>query len=303
MAVSTCATRSRSRATSTSTRLATCWASIASTNGREARARREDRNRPAQRAGEPRPEHGMETETHRRGGTPARRSPSPSARAQVTVTPASLATMHHDGGQRRHSRDAARGEGDRRGEGVEAGAGGGRRTAWRSGRETLAALHDGLWMVVNAAGTGGRGRIRRPRRRRQDGHGAGDLERGPGAGPQHEGDLRDHGWFVFFAPKDNPQIAGVIFAEHGLHGLSRRADREARDRNVFCQEGRPAAAGGEDRPAADAPIPDSPPRCRREVADRGRQRGPSVDEIMQTPNSPIPNSQKASWNWHLRSGT
>jgi len=25
--------------------------------------------------------------------------------------------------------------------------------------ETLAALHDGLWMVVNAAGTGGRGRI------------------------------------------------------------------------------------------------------------------------------------------------
>src|SRR6185436_12542305 len=31
-------------------------------------------------------------------------------------------------------------------------------------------------------------------------------------------DLRDHGWFVFFAPKDNPEIAGVIFAEHGEHG-------------------------------------------------------------------------------------
>ena len=28
-------------------------------------------------------------------------------------------------------------------------------------------------------------------------------------------DVRDHRWFVFFAPRDNPQIAGVIFAEHG----------------------------------------------------------------------------------------
>jgi penicillin-binding protein 2 len=33
-----------------------------------------------------------------------------------------------------------------------------------------------------------------------------------------EKDLRDHGWFVFFAPRDNPEIAGVIFAEHAEHG-------------------------------------------------------------------------------------
>jgi penicillin-binding protein 2 len=31
-------------------------------------------------------------------------------------------------------------------------------------------------------------------------------------------DLRDHGFFVFFAPKDNPEIAGVIFGEHNQHG-------------------------------------------------------------------------------------
>jgi penicillin-binding protein 2 len=31
-------------------------------------------------------------------------------------------------------------------------------------------------------------------------------------------DLRDHGWFVFFAPHDNPEIAGVVFAEHSEHG-------------------------------------------------------------------------------------
>jgi penicillin-binding protein 2 len=33
-------------------------------------------------------------------------------------------------------------------------------------------------------------------------------------------DVRDHGFFVFFAPRDNPQIAGIVFAEHGLHGSS-----------------------------------------------------------------------------------
>ena len=30
--------------------------------------------------------------------------------------------------------------------------------------------------------------------------------------------LSDHGWFVFLAPRENPQIAGVIFAEHSEHG-------------------------------------------------------------------------------------
>jgi hypothetical protein len=31
-------------------------------------------------------------------------------------------------------------------------------------------------------------------------------------------DLRDNGWFAFFAPRDNPQIAGIVFLEHGMHG-------------------------------------------------------------------------------------
>src|SRR4029077_18744318 len=30
-------------------------------------------------------------------------------------------------------------------------------------------------------------------------------------------DVRDHGFFVFFAPRDHPQVAGIVFAEHGLH--------------------------------------------------------------------------------------
>ena len=65
-------------------------------------------------------------------------------------------------------------------------------------------------------------------------------------------DVRDHGWFVFFAPHDKPEIAGVIFAEHAEHGYLGGADRQVRDGNLFRQEGRPAAADA----AAEA-------RCRR----------------------------------------
>ncbi|MBI3327593.1 MAG: hypothetical protein HYZ81_12945 [Nitrospinae bacterium] len=32
--------------------------------------------------------------------------------------------------------------------------------------------------------------------------------------------LRDHGWFVAYAPVENPQLAVVIFAEHGGRGGS-----------------------------------------------------------------------------------
>ena len=55
-------------------------------------------------------------------------------------------------------------------------------------------------------------------------------------------DVRDHGWFVFFAPRDNPEIAGVVFAEHAEHGCQRRADREVRDRDVLREARRAAAA-------------------------------------------------------------
>jgi penicillin-binding protein 2 len=41
-----------------------------------------------------------------------------------------------------------------------------------------------------------------------------------GARGKTDQDLRDHGWFVFMAPKDNPEIAGVVFTEHGEHGSS-----------------------------------------------------------------------------------
>ena len=79
-------------------------------------------------------------------------------------------------------------------------------------------------MVVNGGGTGGTRAHRRARRLGQDRHGAGDLERRARRRRRRTSkDLRDNGWFVFFAPRDNPQIAGVVFLEHGIHGAERRA--------------------------------------------------------------------------------
>ena len=84
--------------------------------------------------------------------------------------------------------------------------------------ETLAALHDGLWMVVNAAGTGVRARIEGRDVAGKTGTAQVISNEGRARARGTGRDLRDHGFFVFFAPKDNPQLAGVIFAEHGLHG-------------------------------------------------------------------------------------
>ncbi len=53
-------------------------------------------------------------------------------------------------------------------------------------------------------------------------------------------DLRDNGWFVFFAPRDHPTIAGVVFAEHGIHGgNAARITHHILDTFFAKQEGRP----------------------------------------------------------------
>jgi penicillin-binding protein 2 len=83
--------------------------------------------------------------------------------------------------------------------------------------DALAAVRDGLWRVVNGAGTGGRARL--------DGRDvAGKTGTAQVISLQNRAlaagkiDVRDNGWFVFFAPRDRPVIAGVVFLEHGEHG-------------------------------------------------------------------------------------
>ena len=83
------------------------------------------------------------------------------------------------------------------------------------------AIRDGLWMVVNHAGTGGKARLEGRDVSGKTGTAQViSLEGGRRAAGKTGRDLRDHGWFVFFAPRDNPQIAGVIFGEHGEHGAT-----------------------------------------------------------------------------------
>ena len=86
------------------------------------------------------------------------------------------------------------------------------------GHDKLQAIRDGLWMVVNAGGTGGRARIKDHDVAGKTGTAQVISNQGKAAAGKTEKDLRDNGWFVFFAPRDNPQIAGVVFLEHGVHG-------------------------------------------------------------------------------------
>ncbi len=87
--------------------------------------------------------------------------------------------------------------------------------------ETVEAIHNGLFLVVNGAGTGGRARIVDKDVSGKTGTAQViSLTGGKQAMGHTDRDLRDHGWFVFFAPRDNPQIAGVVFGEHAEHGAS-----------------------------------------------------------------------------------
>jgi penicillin-binding protein 2 len=84
--------------------------------------------------------------------------------------------------------------------------------------QTIQAVHDGLWLAVNGAGTAGRARIAG----RDDSGKTGTAQvislQGRERARGSDKDLRDHGWFVFMVPRDNPELAGVVFAEHSEHG-------------------------------------------------------------------------------------
>lgn len=107
--------------------------------------------------------------------------------------------------------------------------------------ETISAIRDGLWLVVNGAGTGGRARIAGKDVSGKTGTAQViSLQGGRQAAGHTDMDLRDHGWFVFFAPRDNPQIAGVIFGEHAEHGTSAAPIAKYVMETYFAkQEGRP----------------------------------------------------------------
>ena len=82
---------------------------------------------------------------------------------------------------------------------------------------TVKAVHDGLWLAVNGAGTAGRARLEG--RDVSGKTGTAQVISLTGAKvAKGKIDVRDHGWFVFFAPRDKPELAGVVFLEHAEHG-------------------------------------------------------------------------------------
>jgi penicillin-binding protein 2 len=126
------------------------------------------------------------------------------------------------------------------------------RSTVRFSRSTIEAVHEGLWMVVNAAGTGGRARIDGRDVAGKTGTAQVISIQGKERAGKTDRDLRDHGWFVFFAPRDNPRLAGVIFAEHAEHGyLGAPIAKHVINTYFAKQEGRPLPA----YPAPPAPPP------------------------------------------------
>jgi penicillin-binding protein 2 len=116
--------------------------------------------------------------------------------------------------------------------------------------ETIEAIHNGLFLVVNGGGTGGRARIEGKDVSGKTGTAQViSLTGGRQAAGHTDRDLRDHGWFVFFAPRDNPQIAGVVFGEHAEHGANAAPIAKYIMETFFAKK------DGKPLPKLNAPVP------------------------------------------------
>lgn len=131
----------------------------------------------------------------------------------------------------------------------------------------LQAVRDGLWRVVNGSGTGRVAQVAGRDVAGKTGTAQANVSLQNRALAASRGvDVRDHRWFVFFAPRDNPQIAGVIFAEHGgTTGSATPIARHVLDTFFAKREGRPLPM----LPGSAAPPPPPPAAVDPPPAERG----------------------------------
>jgi penicillin-binding protein 2 len=116
--------------------------------------------------------------------------------------------------------------------------------------QNLQEVREGLWRVVNGAGTAPQARIAGKDVVGKTGTAQVISLEGAKAA-KGKIDVRDHGWFVFFAPRDNPQIAGVVFAEHAEHGyMAAPIAKHVLETFFAKQEGRPLPVLVKPGPAA-----------------------------------------------------
>jgi penicillin-binding protein 2 len=136
-------------------------------------------------------------------------------------------------------------------------------------------------MVVNANGTGGRARILGRDVAGKTGTAQVISNEGRARARGSDRDLRDHGWFVFFAPRDNPEIAGVIYGEHNEHGyLGAPIAKHVIETYFAKKEGKPLPVLPSKTPPAPSPPdsdPDSPPAI-PPVAVAANSATPPLDE-------------------------
>ncbi len=123
--------------------------------------------------------------------------------------------------------------------------------------ETVSAIHDGLWLAVNGAGTAGRGKVvGRDVAGKTGTAQVISLQGRERARGKTDQDLRDHGWFVFMVPRDNPELAGVVFSEHGEHGYFSATVAKHVIETYFAQrDGLPLPVLTPPPPAAPTPAP------------------------------------------------
>ena len=109
--------------------------------------------------------------------------------------------------------------------------------------EKLEAIRDGMWQVVNGTGwaTGQTAKVAGHDVAGKTGSSQVISSQGRAAAANKTArNLRDHGWFVFFAPKEDPQVAGVVFLEHGIHGgNAARVTHHILETFFAKQDGRP----------------------------------------------------------------